>query len=60
MAGADGASFSAELWAGIEDVYARILEHPFIDGLTSGELDPAAFEFYVVQDAHYCANTRGR
>jgi len=53
VAGAAGASFSAELWAGIEDVYARILEHPFIDGLTSGELDPAAFEFYVVQDAHY-------
>ena len=46
-------SFSAELWAGIEDVYARILEHPFLDGLVSGELDEAAFVFYVVQDAHY-------
>ena len=46
-------SFSAELWAGIEDVYARILEHPFLDGLQSGELDESAFVFYVVQDAHY-------
>ena len=46
-------SFSAWLWAGIEDVYARILEHPFLDGLCSGELDERAFVFYVVQDAHY-------
>jgi thiaminase/transcriptional activator TenA len=27
--------------------------HPFLDGLCTGELDEAAFEFYVVQDAHY-------
>lgn len=50
---ASGASFSASLWAGIEDVYAQILVHPFIEGLTSGRLDEAAFAFYVVQDAHY-------
>ena len=47
------ASFTATLWAGIEDVYAQILAHPFIAGLTSGELDEASFQFYVVQDAHY-------
>lgn len=46
-------SFSTGLWAGIDDVYAQILAHPFVEGLTSGALDPAAFEFYVVQDAHY-------
>lgn len=46
-------SLSAELWSGIEDVYARILDHPFIAGLTDGSLDRAAFRFYVVQDAHY-------
>ncbi len=46
-------SFSDRLWSGIEDVYAQILEHPFLDGLCSGELDEAAFAFYVVQDAHY-------
>jgi thiaminase (transcriptional activator TenA) len=50
---ATGASFTASLWAGIEDVYAQILEHPFVTGLTSGELDDGAFAFYVVQDAHY-------
>lgn len=48
-----GASFTAQLWSGIEDVYAQILDHSFIAGLTSGELDVAVFEFYVVQDAHY-------
>ena len=45
--------FSAELWSGIEDTYAAILDHPFLVGLTDGSLDRAAFEFYVVQDAHY-------
>ncbi len=46
-------TFSAELWAGIEDSYAAILEHPFVTGLADGTLDRAAFELYVVQDAHY-------
>lgn len=45
--------FSTELWSGIEDVYAAILDHPFVTGLTDGTLDRGAFEFYVVQDAHY-------
>ncbi|MGH2763657.1 MAG: thiaminase II [Thermoleophilaceae bacterium] len=45
--------FSAELWSGIEATYQAILEHPFIIGLTDGSLERAAFEFYVVQDAHY-------
>ena len=44
---------SARLWAGIEDIYAAILEHPFIAGLTDGSLEREAFRFYVVQDAHY-------
>ncbi len=46
-------SFSTELWSGIEGVYAAILDHPFLAGLTDGSLDREAFEFYVVQDAHY-------
>ena len=45
--------FSAELWSGIEATYQAILEHPFITGLTGGSLERAAFEFYIVQDAHY-------
>jgi thiaminase/transcriptional activator TenA len=42
-----------ELWAAIEDVYAEIVDHPFLTGLTQGSLPREAFRFYVVQDAHY-------
>ena len=44
-------SFSAELWRGIVDIYAAILAHPFIAGLTDGSLPRDAFAFYLVQDA---------
>jgi thiaminase/transcriptional activator TenA len=44
-------SFTAELWHGIADIYAAILAHPFIAGLTDGSLPHGAFAFYVVQDA---------
>ena len=44
-------SFSAELWRGIADIYAAILAHPFIAGLTDGSLPHDAFAFYLVQDA---------
>ena len=44
---------SQRLWSAIEDVYEAILEHPFLRGLTSGELPREAFLFYVIQDAHY-------
>ena len=46
-------SLSQRLWGAIEDVYGAILEHPFLAGLTSGELPREAFLFYVIQDAHY-------
>jgi thiaminase/transcriptional activator TenA len=46
-------SFSSELWSGIEDVYASILEHPFVAGLGDGSLERESFELYVVHDAHY-------
>lgn len=45
--------FTAELWSNIDGTFGAILEHPFMSGLTDGSLDRAAFEFYVVQDAHY-------
>lgn len=48
-----GMRFTEDLWRSIEDVYAAILRHPFLTGLTDGTLDPEAFRFYVVQDAHY-------
>ena len=46
-------AFSTELWRSIENIFAQILEHPFLKGLTDGTLDEEAFRFYVVQDALY-------
>jgi thiaminase (transcriptional activator TenA) len=45
--------FSAELWKSIEPVYAAILRHPFLRGLTDGSLDRESFRFYALQDALY-------
>lgn len=41
------------LWGDIEDIYAAILRHPFVTGLTDGSLPHEAFRHYIVQDAHY-------
>ena len=46
-------SFTADLWTSIEPVYAAILRHPFVTGLTDGSLPRARFQFYAVQDALY-------
>ncbi len=45
--------FTAELWASIDIIYAAILRHPFVRGLTNGSLPRESFRFYVVQDALY-------
>jgi thiaminase (transcriptional activator TenA) len=45
--------FTSELWVSIEHIYAAILRHPFITGLTDGSLSRERFEFYTVQDAFY-------
>jgi thiaminase/transcriptional activator TenA len=41
------------LWSDVEDVYAAILLHPFVSGLTDGSLPREAFRHYILQDAHY-------
>lgn len=46
-------SLTDELWASIEPIYAEILAHPFIGGLTDGTLPREAFRHFVVQDSHY-------
>ena len=46
-------NFTGELWRGVAGIYAAILAHPFLAGLTDGSLEPDAFAFYVVQDALY-------
>jgi len=44
-------SATAALWRAIEPIYAAILAHPFLGGLTDGSLDREAFRFYAMQDA---------
>lgn len=45
--------FRSRMWAAMQHVYARILAHPFLAGLTDGSLPRDAFAHYVVQDALY-------
>ena len=45
--------FTGELWKSIESIYAEILRHPFLRGLTDGSLARESFRFYIVQDALY-------
>src|SRR5687767_6397357 len=46
-------SFTAGLWQSIAPIYAAILRHPFVAGLTDGSLPRERFQFYAVQDALY-------
>jgi len=49
----DRPGWTGQLWAGIEPVYDAILDHPFIKGLTSGELSVDCFVQFISQDTHY-------
>ena len=40
--------FTGELWHSIEGVYAEILAHPFLTGLTDGTLAEERFRYYVL------------
>jgi thiaminase/transcriptional activator TenA len=47
-------SLSQYLWdEAIKPRFAAILEHPFLSGLTTGELPAESFRHYVLQDACY-------
>src|SRR5262245_66118547 len=46
-------SFTRECWNAIAPIYAAILRHPFVTGLTDGSLPRDRFLFYAVQDALY-------
>ncbi|MEM0044450.1 MAG: thiaminase II [Sulfolobales archaeon] len=41
------------LWSDIEDIFKAILGHPFIEGLTRGDLRLESFKYYVIQDSLY-------
>jgi thiaminase (transcriptional activator TenA) len=45
--------WSTRLWTDIEPIFAAILDHPFLTGLTDGTLDSGVFGEYVAQDVHY-------
>src|SRR6202795_2216790 len=46
-------SFTSELWNAVSPIYAAILRHPFLTGLTDGSLTRETFRFYAIQDALY-------
>jgi thiaminase/transcriptional activator TenA len=48
-----GMTMTEELWRSIAPIYAAILRHPFLRGLTDGSLPRDRFRFYVIQDALY-------
>lgn len=45
--------FSAAAWQQNLALYEKTVNHPFNQALAQGNLDPAVFKHYVVQDAHY-------
>jgi thiaminase/transcriptional activator TenA len=46
-------TWTNRLWTDAEPIFAAILEHPFLTGLTDGTLPAPAFTYYIAQDAHY-------
>ena len=52
-AGRTDRPWSAELWPLMEPIYAEILRHPFLTGLSDGTLAPDAFVRYLRQDGYY-------
>ena len=45
--------YTETLWNAIEEIYGKILRHPFVTGLTDGTLKEESFRHYVIQDALY-------
>lgn len=45
--------FTLSLWQSITPVYERTLAHPFLKGLTDGNLPRDRFQFYLLQDRLY-------
>jgi thiaminase/transcriptional activator TenA len=46
-------ALTTELWEIAGSIFAAILDHPFLRGLTDGSLPEERFRFYVKQDALY-------
>ncbi len=50
---AEDQPWSQQLALQMTSVLHAILQHPFVSGLADGALDPAAFGYYLAQDAKY-------
>jgi thiaminase/transcriptional activator TenA len=46
-------SFSADAWSRSQTWFDAIMQHPFVGGLASGDLERDVFARYLVDDAHY-------
>jgi thiaminase/transcriptional activator TenA len=53
LATSPAGGLTADLWAAASPIFAAILEHPFLRGLTDGSLPEERFRFYVKQDSLY-------
>ncbi|OUL28654.1 TenA family transcriptional regulator [Nostoc sp. RF31YmG] len=46
-------TLSIELWTANQDLAQACLEHPFVQGIANGTLEPEKFAYYVGQDAFF-------
>ncbi len=46
-------TISAQLWKANQDLAQACLEHPFVQGIADGTLDPQKFPYFVGQDAFF-------
>lgn len=46
-------TISQDLWQSNQDLVQVCLEHPFVQGIATGTLDPIKFAYYVGQDAFF-------
>ncbi|NEO28828.1 MAG: TenA family protein [Kamptonema sp. SIO4C4] len=46
-------TLSQELWNDHQEIARRCLNHPFVTGIASGQLDLEKFKFYIGQDAFF-------
>ena len=44
---------TSELWTASTDLAQACLDHPFVQGLGDGTLDPARYRFFIAQDAFF-------
>jgi thiaminase/transcriptional activator TenA len=53
LEGEDFMALSQELWRANQDLAQACLEHPFVQGIASGELPRERFVYYVGRNAFY-------